>query len=49
MKIDEVVHGNDISTYDQAHCGNGDLKKIKYGNCHIITNRNNLFYQENDS
>ena len=26
-KIDDVIHGNDISAYNQAHGGNGELKK----------------------
>ena len=28
VKIDDVIHGNDISTYDQAHGSNGELKKL---------------------
>ena len=49
VKIDEVIHGNDISTYDQAHGGSGELQKNKYCNYHIITNVNYCFYQKNDS
>ena len=28
VNIDDVINGNDISTYDQAHGGNQELKKI---------------------
>ena len=27
VKIDDVIRGNDIRTYDQAHGGNGELDK----------------------
>ena len=49
VKIDDVIHGNDISTYGQAYGGNGELNKIKHGNYHIFTNGNNCFYQKNNS
>ena len=25
VKIDDIIYGNDISTYNQAHDGNGEL------------------------
>ena len=28
VKIDDFIHGNDISMYDQAHGVNGELKKL---------------------
>ena len=28
VKIDDVINGNDISTYGQAHGGNGEHKKL---------------------
>ena len=49
IKIDDVINGNDIITYDQAHGSNGELKKIENGNYDIITNGNQYFYQKNDS
>ena len=49
VEINDVVNGNDISTYDRAQGDNGEHKTIKYGNHHIITNRNYFFYQKNDS
>ena len=26
IKLDDVIHGNDISTYDESHDSNGKLK-----------------------
>ena len=49
IKIDDVIHGNEIGMYDQSHGGNGELKKMKHGNYHIFTNRNHCLYQKNDS
>ena len=49
VKIDNVIHGNDISKQDQAHGSNGDLEKNKYSNYHIFINKNYCFYQKNDS
>ena len=43
------MSGNEISTYDQAHGSNGELKNIDYGNYHIINVRNNCFYHKDDS
>ena len=37
VKIDDVIHCNDISMYNQAHGIIGELEKIKYGNDYLIT------------
>ena len=42
----DVINGIEKSTYNQEHGGNGELKKIKYCNYHIITNGNHCFYQK---
>ena len=49
VKIDDVIYGNDISTYDQARGGHGELKNIKYGNYHVLKNGNHCFYQKKNS
>ena len=39
VKNDDVINGNEISTYYQSHGGNEELKCFN-GNYHIINDRN---------
>ena len=49
IKTDDVICGNEISTYDEPHVSNVEVYKIEYGNYNIITDRNKCFYWKIDS